>query len=221
AAGVAAIAFGVYLTYKAFKKSKVLDEQTKAAAGTYRVPDIEPLPKDQLTEYYVAHDGVMLKPGYKMDDKDRNLVFEAPMTKQALVGDRTFTFTNHLTGETKEHQVGHTLTSTYNDEFLSQRSTLKFDGQDIWDLLHARGVRIAADIVSKFPNVTYHVAVNGKFFATIQTCGQWVHEDDAAQHSVNIPMGRYYYRVWTNSDDMDTLFLTVFALSETEQVLAE
>ena len=38
---------------------------------------------------------------------------------------------------------------------------------------------------------------------------------------MNIPVGRYYYRVWTNSNDFETLFLTIFAISETEQAVVE
>ena len=156
-----------------------------------------------------------------MDDKDRNLLYEAPMTKQAMVGDRTFTFTNHVTGETREHAVGHTFTQTYNDEFFSVSSSFKFDGKDIWDLIHGQGVYIKTDLTSKFPKLTYYVAQNGKYLATIETSGQWVHEEDAEQHSVNIPVGRYYYRVWSNTEDLDLLFLIVFAISETEQTMVE
>ena len=36
-----------------------------------------------------------------------------------------------------------------------------------------------------------------------------------------IPAGRYYYRVRKNSEDLDTLFLTIFAVSETEQAVVE
>ena len=49
----------------------------------------------------------------------------------------------------------------------------------------------------------------------------YVHEDEAEQHRVNVPIGRYYYRVWTNTEDLDSLFLTVFAISETEQTVVE
>ena len=58
-------------------------------------------------------------------------------------------------------------------------------------------------------------------FARIETSGKYVHEDEAAQHKVNVPVGKFYYRVWTNSDDMETLFLTIFAISETEQTVVE
>lgn len=51
--------------------------------------------------------------------------------------------------------------------------------------------------------------------------GGYEYEEDAAEHKLIIPVGRYYYRVWTNETDLADLFLTVFAISETEQTVVE
>ncbi len=216
--GAAAIAGGVFTAVKAFRKDKELDEQIKAAGGSLHV---EPLPKDQLTEYYVSYDGQVLRPGYIVEDGARNVVYEGKMEKNALVGSRRFVFTDHRNGTTEEHEVGHTLTQSFNDELFSAKSSFKFDGKNIWDVLHERGIRIATDIRSKFPNMTYTVSKDGRFLATVETSGQYVHEEDAAKHTLNIPVGRYYYRCWTNESDIALLFLTVFAISETEQAIVE
>lgn len=143
------------------------------------------------------------------------------MTKQALIGARTFEFSNHISGIVEEHEVGHTVTQTYNEELFSAKSWFKFDGKNIWDVLHDRGIRLSTNLHSKFPNCIYDVALNGVPLATIETCGVHVQEDDAAQHKINIPVGRWYYRFWTASSDFDTLFLTIFAISETEQAVVE
>ena len=84
-----------------------------------------------------------------------------------------------------------------------------------------RGIRIQTNMTSKFPNMVYTIGRNGQFMATVETCGKYVHEEDAAEHKLNIPVGRYYYRVWTNETDLEDLFLTVFAISETEQTVVE
>ena len=220
-AGAASTAYGVFASYKAFKKSKELDDQIKAAAGTESMPEVVPVPKSELTEYYVRHDGVATKPGYIMEDEFRDPVFEAPMTKQALVGPRTFTFTNHATGETKDHEVGHTVSQTYGDSLYSMKSWFKFDGENIWDLLHARGVRISTDLTSIMPRIRYTISINGTFAATVESSSKYVHEEDEAQHKVAIPVNGWYYRVWTNETDIETIFLTVFAISETEQAIVE
>lgn len=221
AAGVAAAGYGVYATVKAFKKQEELDNQIKEAIGSDELPEIVAPDKSELTEYYVAFDGHSLTPGYIVDDEDRDLVFEAPMTKQALIGPRTFTFTNHRTGEVKEHQVGHTTTQTYNNGWFTTRSWFTFDGKNIWDCLHEQGVRIETDLASIAPRVRYTVSINGRFAATIESSSQYVHEEDEAQHKIAIPFGRYYYRVWTNEPDFELIFLTVFAISETEQAVVE
>ena len=216
--GAIAIVGGVLTAVKAFRKDKELDEQVKAAGGALRV---EPLPKSELTEYYVSYDGQMLRPGYIVEDAARNVVYEGKMEKNALVGNRHFVFTDHRTGAVEEHEVGHTLTQSFNDELFSAKSSFKFDGEKIWDVLHERGIRIATDLRSKFPNMVYTISKDGRFFATVETSGKYVHEEDAAEHTLNIPVGRYYYRCWTNESDIALLFLTVFAISETEQTVVE
>jgi hypothetical protein len=215
--GALALAFGVFQTIKAFKKSRELDTVAKAPAVVFEGFKQAP----GVTEYYCRHDGSTFKPGYILEDAARKVLFEGKMTKQALVGARIFEFADRTTGKVEEHEVGHTTTQSYNDEFFSAKSWFKFDGRNVWDVLHERGLRMTADISSKFPNLTYEVSRDGKAFAKIETSGRFVHEDEAAEHKVNIPVGRYFYRVWTNSSDLETLFLTIFAISETEQTVVE
>lgn len=217
-AGVAMVVFSVLSTVKKVQKSRELDAKTRPADGNVRVA---PLPKDQLTEYYVAFDGSTLKPGYTVEDKNRKVVYEMTMTKQALVGARTFEFRNKLTGRTQEHAVGHTTTVSYNNEIFSQTSWFSIDGKNVWDVLHEQGVRIDTDIASKFPKMIYTMSQNGRFFATIETSSMYIHEEDEAQHKIRIPYGKWYYRCWTNEQNLDLLFLTVFAISETEQAVVE
>ena len=215
--GALALVFGVFKTVKAFQKSKELDQVPKAAPvvfeGSKQMPGV--------TEYYCRHDGVTLKPGYILEDAARRILFEGKMTRQALVGARTFEFSNHVNGGVTEHEVGHTTTQTYDNNGWTAKSWFKFDGKNVWDELHDRGIRLQTDMRSKFPNFIYEVSRDGQAFAILETSGKYVHEDEAAEHKLNVPMGRYYYRVWTNSRDFDTLFLTIFAISETEQTVVE
>ncbi|MBR4655565.1 MAG: DUF3592 domain-containing protein [Oscillospiraceae bacterium] len=215
--GVLAMVFGVFRTVKAFRKSKELDQVPRASAAAFEGFKQTP----GVTEYYCRYDGATLKPGYILEDAARKVLFEGKMTKQAMIGARTYSFIDHTTGRTVEHEVGHTVTQTYNDNGWSASSWFKFDGQNVWDLLHARGLRLHTNIRSKFPNVTYEISSGGLPFAVIETSGKYVHEDEAAEHKMNLPIGRFYYRVWTNTRDLETLFLTIFAISETEQMIVE
>lgn len=218
--GGVAIVYGVYATVKAFQKQKALDDQIKAATGSDELPEIVPLPKSELNELYISWDGNSLKPGYFVENEDRDILYEAKMTKQALVGPRTFTFINHATGETTEHAVGHTVSQTYNNGWFTMKSWFSFDDKNVWDYLHERGVRIETDLASILPKVGYTVSVNGAFVASIETSSKYVHEEDEAKHKIAVPC-KYFYRMWTNSTDLDLMFLTVFAISETEQAVVE
>lgn len=219
AAGLAALLGGVMLTVKAVKKSKELDQTAGKAAPSVDFSNYKE--KEGVREIYCRHDGNTLKPGYILEDADRNILFEGKMTKQALIGARTFEFTDHTTGKVTQHEVGHTTSQTFNNEFFSMSSWFKFDGKNVWDLLHESGLRMVTNIASKFPNLIYEVSKNSEPYALIETSGRYVHEDEAAEHAVNIPVGMYYYRIWTETEDIETVFLTVFAISETEQVIVE
>ncbi len=86
ALGVAAAAFGVLSTVRRVRKNRELDEKLKSASGTGEMPVVTPIPKERLTEYYVSFDGNSLKPGYIVEDRSRNVIFTAPMTKNSLWG---------------------------------------------------------------------------------------------------------------------------------------
>ncbi len=220
AVGILAIVFGIMRTVRAFRKSKVLGSGDPGRSLS-QVDFSNFRSAEGVAEYYCRHDGVTLKPGYVLEDADRRVLFEGKMLKNSLAGARTFEFSDHTTGSVTVHEVGHTVQQAYNDEFFSVKGWFKIDGKNIWDLLHERGLRMSTDIIGSFPKLTYEVARDGEPFAIIETSGQYVHEDEAAMHSLNIPVGRYYYRVWTNTDDFETLFLAIFAFSESEQTMVE
>ena len=215
--GAAALIFGVYKTVSAFKKSKELD-----STGSFPSAEFEGIKTAPgVSEYYFRFDGNSLKPGYIVEDANRNILFEGKMLKQALVGARPYEFHNHVTGKVEQHEIGHIVTQTYNDEVFSAKSWFKFDGKNVWDFLHDKGIRISTNLHSKFPYFIYDVSQNGSALARIETSSIYVHEDEESQHNVKVPTGRMYYRFWTASNDFDSLFLTIFAISETEQAVVE
>lgn len=218
--GAAAVIYGIYRTVKAFKKSKELDAATPGK-GAPSVNFEAFKYADTVTEYYSRFDGNGLRPGYILEDKDRNILFEGKMLKNNLVGPRLFEFNNHKTGQVSEHEVGHVMTESFNNEFFSMKSWFKLDGKNIFDVLHDRGLRMTTDLISKLPYAVYEVSKDGKAFARIESSSKYVHEDEEQQHKVVVPFGRYYYRIWTDSDDFETIFLTIFAISESEQAVVE
>ena len=221
AAGIVAAAAGIFLTARAFRKSRELDAAVPngGAFPALEFADFKNAP--DVTEYYFRFDGNSLRPGYILEDAAGKPVFEGKMLKNSLVGARKFEFRDHVSGSVTPHNVGHTMTSVMNNEFFSVRSSFRFDGQNVWDVLHGRGLRMTTDLHSSFPKLVYEVARNGEPFARFESSSVWVHEEDEAAHGPAVPAGSMFYRVWTNSDDFDTLFLTVFAVSETGQAVVE
>ena len=219
--GAAALLFSIYKTVDAFKKSKELDSMAPPADAQAQaeLDSIKTTPG--VTEYYFRLDGKPTKPGFVIEDAARNVLYEGKMLKNSLVGARSYEFTDHRTGYTQQHEVGHVMTTSYNDEFFSVKSWFKFDGEKIWDLLHKQGFRMSTSLYSKFPNLTYEVTKNGSAFARIESCSKYVHEEEEAQHKLTIPVGSMYYRFWTASDDLESLFMIMFALSECEQTVVE
>ena len=221
AAGVLALAAGIIVTVRAFKKSSELDRIAPAAdaAAQAALDNIKTAPG--VTEYYFRYDGHGAKAGYVIEDAARNVLYEGRNTKVALAGSRPFDFTDCRSGYTQQHEIGHVVTQSYNDEMFSMKSSFKFDGKRIWDYLHEQGYRLSTNIHSKFPYLIYDVLKDGAPLARIETCSVYVHEEDEAQHKLKIPTGNKFYRFWTASDDIEMLFLIIFALSECEQVIVE
>ncbi len=220
AAGIAAVAAGILKTVRAFRKSRELD-RTAGGNGAPAVEFGDYKNAEGVRELYCRYDGNTFKPGYILEDADGRILFEGKMEKNNLIGSRLFRFTDHTTGAESEHEVGHEMSEYYNNEFLSNRSWFKFDGKNIWDVIHERGLRINTNLFSKFPNLIYEVSQNGLPFARIETSSMYVHEEEETQHKIAIPVGKYYYRIWTKSRDLETVFLTVFAISESEQAIVE
>ena len=218
-AGAAALIGGIVLSIRAFKKSKELDASATGEGVRGNFEGFKT--RSDVREFYCSFDGKTLHPGYVVEDAGRNIVYEGKMTKQALVGPRTFEFNNHISGTVTEHKVGHTATTSYSGEMFSEKSWFKFDGENIWDLIHKKGMRLNTNIHSKFPNLIYELSKDGKELAVIETSSRYVHEEDEAEHTFTPPIGRYFYRIWTVSDDLDPVFLAVFAISETEQTIVE
>ncbi|MBQ2517311.1 MAG: DUF3592 domain-containing protein [Clostridia bacterium] len=219
ALGVLAGVCGVAMTVKAFKKSSELDRTLGKPMSSADFDGFKSRPG--VKEVYFRYDGNTFKPGYLIEDADRNPLYEGKMLKNAMVGARTFEFTDHRTGSSQEHDVGHVGTQSFNGEAFSAKSSFKFDGENVWDAIHGRGIRIGTDIRSKFPYFIYNISKNGAPYARVESTGQYVHEDEAAQHSVVIPTGHMFYRIWTAENDLADIFLTTFAISECEQTFVE
>lgn len=153
----------------------------------------------------------ILKQGFFMTDEDKNIVYEAKMIKQPILGAMEFEFVNHITGQSGVHKVGHTVTTETSGlfEFFSIKSTFKYDGENIWDYLHGQGIRIDSSIAGDRIGMSYHISLKGKDMADIATASP-----DGGNGLIT---GASWLKVTAAEEDIDLAFLTAFSIARTDQ----
>ena len=162
--------------------------------------------------YYVQPDKKFFKQGYVMFDENKEIVFEAKVIKQTFLTATPFEFVNHITHETQNHKVGHTVTVEQSGtlNMFSVSSYFKFDGKKIWDYLHELGIRIDSDISGKKIGMRYNVTLKGQPFATIS--------NSAGNGSKSIITNGFCYEVEVDEQNIDLAFLIAFAFARTNQL---
>lgn len=161
--------------------------------------------------YFFQPEKKILKQGFFMTDEDKNIVYEAKMIKQPILGAMEFEFVNHITGQSVVHKVGHTVTTETSGlfEFFSVKSTFKYDGENIWDYLHGRGIRIDSSIAGDRIGMSYHISLKGKDMADIATA--------SPDGGNGIITGASWLKVTAAEEDIDLAFLTAFSIARTDQ----
>lgn len=219
-AGAVLIVGGIYSAVKNIKKDKALDYNGPVEDG--RELKTEAKTEEEAKEnqeYYFRYVGKGVKMAFILEDKDKNPIYEAKMTKFNLIGPCIYEFTNHEYGTKTEHKIGHTTTSEYNNELFSTNSYFKFDGTNCWDYFHSKGLRVQTDFTSKLPKLVYNLSNRGSFIGRVETSSMYVHEEDEEKHKINIP-NKYYYRAWIDENNIENVFLLMFILTQVEQPLA-
>lgn len=219
AVGAIILVASIIITVANVKKNKEMDNYVidDALLEKYRNRALS----EQEVEYYCMLDGHTFKPGYIVEDRNRRVLYEAKNTKNIPALPREFEFINHYTNTTTKHKVTRPVDTSLDNEVFSNSSYIKFDGVNIWEYLHKAGIRINTDLTSVFPKIRYEISLAGEPIARVETSSKYVHEEDEEDKKIVIPVGRYYYRIWTKELDLELLFLAIFAISETNQTVVE
>ncbi len=161
--------------------------------------------------YFFQPEKKILKQGFFMTDEDKNVVYEAKMLKQPILGAMEFEFINHITGQSGVHKVGHTVTTETSGlfEFFSIKSSFKYDGENIWDYLHGQGIRIDSSIAGDRIGMSYRISLKGKDMAEIATASP-----DGGNGLIT---GASWLKVTAAEEDIDLAFLTAFSIARTDQ----
>lgn len=154
----------------------------------------------------------VLKQGFFMTDEANNVVYEAKMLKQPLIGAMEFEFVNHLTNRTIPHKVGKTVTTQTETngftDLFSTKSRFKLDGTNVWDYLHNEGIRIDSHLSGGKLGMSYNVTLKGQPFAAIES---------TTPGGKSIITSRFVYNVTTEEENLDLAFLVTFAIARTDQ----
>ena len=163
--------------------------------------------------YLYQVDKKITKQGAILTDDGGNTVYEAKMLKNSLFGGMQFEFINHVTGQSHEHKVGHTLTSGSENgtvvDVLSRNSRFKLDGKNVWNALHEQDIRIDSNRTGGKLGMTYSVTRRGQPLATIET---------STKSGKGFITSDHCYRVTVDEEDLDIAFLVTFAIARTDQV---
>ncbi|MBR0426222.1 MAG: DUF3592 domain-containing protein [Clostridia bacterium] len=171
-------------------------------------------------ELYFLTDLGTPKYGHRIEDANRNVLFEAKMTKYSLTSPFGFNFIDYVHDVTKAHLVGHEESSEWNSLLIDDHHTIQFDGEDIWKHLKRNGIRVESVLgggSGKLVGVNYRIYRDDAELARVESTSQYVHEEDAEAHRIAsaVPV-KGFFRIWTKEQNLELLFVTLLAFARTE-----
>lgn len=193
-------------------KKKVSLKKLKETRGEVHYAPSE---KGEQRELYFLTDVGTPKYGHRIEDKNRKVLYEAKMTKFSLTSAFRFDFIDHIHNTTTPHLIGHEEQTEWNSLLFDNHYTFTFDGEDIWKHLKRNGISVNSKLASgKILTSSYSILRDGEEIAYVETSSQYVHEDDAEQHTVGskIPV-HGFYRILTKEKNLDLLFVVILAFA--------
>ncbi len=208
--GAAILAVVIWSTVQKQRGLKQLEEQRALHGGAGLAPSVQ----GEERELYFLSDTGTAKVGHRIEDRQRRVLYEAKMTKFSLTSPYGFDFIDHEHGRVTPHLVGHEEESEYNSFLLDSNYTFEFDGEDIWKVLKKNGIDVRTERMDGGVWPLYRISRDGREIAVLESSSQYVHEEDAAQHSVVSKLAvPGFYRIRTREETLDAVFLTAMAFA--------
>ncbi len=176
-----------------------------------------PSEKGEERKLYFLTDIGTPKYGHRIEDKNRQVLYEAKMTKFSPLSAFEFDFIDYEHNKTVHHLVGHQEEMDWNSLLVDNNYTFTFDGKDIWKQLRALGIKIDSRLgggESKGSLVSYSISRNGDELAFVEMTSRYPHEEDSEKHKVagKVPANGFY-RVRTREKNLDLLFVVLVAIA--------
>ena len=181
---------------KAMEKAPIITDEGREIGETRKL-------------YFSLDPKTHVKLHFYLEDENRNVLYEARMTKHGIGVPHTYVFTDRRSHTETEHKVGLVNSAESNGWKVSQGFT--FDGVDIARYFEANNISVNYAIEGKgFRLAMFH---NGKHIADAITSSRHVHEEDAAEHKIESSIMRfnnYYFRIEGQPSYIDVIFLILF-----------
>ena len=215
--GIVLLAIVLVTMVRERKNQKQLEAAKEAENGVTYAPSV-PGPERQL--YFLTDLGTP-KYGHRIEDRSRRVLYEAKMTKYNLLQPFGFDFIDYEHNKTTPHLIGHQESSERGNSILfDNHYTFTFDGEFIWKHLKRNGITMETSLKKGTNLVGHNIKVfrDNVLIATVESSSQYVHEEDAAQHSalVNAIPAKGFYRIRTTETNLDLLFVAIMAFARTE-----
>lgn len=206
--GGALLAFLVFFAVRQRSERRALNETQDE--GAY-------LPSERGAErvlYFFTERGTP-QAGYRFEDENGDLLYEAKMLKRSAVTPCDFVFIDHLRGVTAHHLIGHREATERNALLPDSHRTFTLDGEDIWNHLSQNGVTAEAHLPQSMVTATaYDIFRDGEYIACLASTGQQLTGDEAVrQKTASQGRVRGLYRIETTEKNLDLLFVTALAFA--------
>lgn len=210
--GAVFVAAALFTLWKNKKQLKQLNQQPSQALFGMSQPG------SVVRKLYFVTDQGTAKGTCHIEDADRNVLYEAVSKKFSLLADSEMEFVDHVYNRRTTHFIGKTVTSSSDAIWvLDNHSTFSVDGRDVWKQLHENGIRIQTGLNGlKWAYTIYRDEVE---IARVVNTNKLVHEEDAEAKGplAKVPFPGFF-RIETNEENLDAIFLTLFAIGRTDMM---
>jgi len=217
--GIYMIVLGILLLaweiVSGIREKKAMAELRNAAPNgiVYR-----PSEKGEERELYFLSDTGTAKVGHRIEDRNREVLYEAKVTKFTLTAPTGFEFIDHVHGTTEPHLVSHEESTEWDTIILDNHYTFTLDGEFIWSHLKRHGITVESSFMEgKVLWPEYRIYRDGEQIALVQSSSYYVHEEDAEEKGKLydlVPM-EGFYRIFTREKNLDLLFTAIMAFART------
>ena len=219
AVGLAVLAACIVMLIKSAKqKSDDLEEYNRVDMSKADPVEIEKIRNstEPLKNFTFQFDTKFPSQNYLMKDENKNVVYEAKMTKFSLVKPVAYDFINVFGNKTTSYQIGHTVSTSIGrtDGFgysVPISSAFTIDGVKNWDWLAERGYGFNFRMNGIKP--CFDVMHYGENIAYIETAGTEILKDTETKNPIAKLPTNGLFRVQCRYSDIDMIFMICLSIS--------